>query len=258
MVDIAVYCEGHTEWFVVYKLQKIGVLSSAYLLGSKEYEERKYIDKTWIKNSIKDLFKEPGILINPSYTNILLIYDQEKKPKANDIPQEITKKAQKKGLSLTFETDNFSNVFYAKVNGSNISLFVSDKPGPDGNRDFDGYIVELLECAGPEIIANLLSDKDIMTISSLRKKVQHLPAKEETVYLLGREDIPGLMSQRDWGVQRSKTLLYSIITAAQINKSHVLFSGDVVEKAPAEKLKQVFAPLIAAWDALVAMAAMDA
>ncbi|MBE3588486.1 MAG: hypothetical protein IMW93_08030 [Thermoanaerobacteraceae bacterium] len=254
MVDIAVFAEGPTEWLAVRKLWKKGILIEANLLGS----QKKKLDD-WLKTVDRLIVtKDEGFLIDPPCSNILLLYDQEQEPETSDIPRKIANFAREAGLSLIFEShETYPNVFFASLNELNISLHVADKPGPDGNRDFDGYIIELLESAGPEIVADLLNDNKV-TLSSLRNKVQHLPAKEETVYLLGREDIPGLMNERGWGVQRSKTLLYSFITATQINKSHVWFSEKVIEKAPEGKLRQVFAPLIAAWDTLVAMATMDA
>lgn len=251
MVEIAVFVEGPTEWYTVHRLWKRGILKYADL--SVNPNDNRDVNK-WIK-SINEL---AAFLKPPPYKNVLLLYDQEQEPDVSDVPYKIADSARKAGLSLIFKSDEtYANVFYASLNELNIALHVADKPGPDGNRDFDGYIIELLESAGPEIVAELLNDNKV-TISSLRNKYQHLPAKEKTVYLLGREDIPGLMNERGWGVQRSKTLLYSFITATQVNKSHVWFSEKVIEKAPEEKLRQVFAPLIAAWDALVATAAMDA
>ncbi|MQL52304.1 hypothetical protein GFC01_08475 [Desulfofundulus thermobenzoicus] len=254
MVDIAVFAEGPTEWLAVRKLWKKGILKEANLLGS----QKKKVDD-WLKTVDKLIVtKEEGILIDPPCSNILLLYDQEQESEPGNVSQRIAKNAQKAGLSLIFTPIHpYGNIFLANGNELTVSLHVADRPGPDGNRDFDGYIIDLLESAGPEIVADLLNDNK-MTISSLRNKVQHLPAKEETVYLLGKEDIPELMNERGWGVQRSKTLLYSFITATQINKSHVWFSEKVIEKAPAEKLRLVFAPLIAAWDALVTMATVDA
>lgn len=49
----------------------------------------------------------------------------------------------------------------------------------------------------------------------------------------------------------NKSWLYAYITAFQFRQSHVWFAEKVVEVAPQEALKRVFASLIAAWNLLL-------
>lgn len=64
---------------------------------------------------------------------------------------------------------------------------------------------------------------------------------------LCEKDIPLLIESNNWPIHRSKTILYSYITALQIVKSQVWFCEMVIDE---QNLRTVFASSIAAWDEL--------
>jgi hypothetical protein len=184
------------------------------------------------------------------------MFDQEKMSSPSDAKDELERHIQRFNTTFEFRPhDEFSNVFTGELstqeNSILIAIHVADNSFglSDGNKDFDGYILELLKNeTGHSIIQNILTND--LRISALRTKVEDNPRMAQIVHQLGEQDIPSLMIEKDWSVMRSKTILYSYITALQLGINHVWFCKNVVEKADEDKLRLVFASLIAAWNEL--------
>ncbi len=166
---------------------------------------------------------------------LLLIFDQDEA----DSPRA---RADRVGgdLGLSFDLAagcEYENVFLAQKRGRSIVLHVSDAAvGSITNHDFDGYILRLLQ--GPHK----------RTIAS-----QFVPPGQDERELLKKaeQEITKLMDRNGFPWTRNKSWLYAYITAFQFRQSHVWFAKEVVEKAPKEVLRDVFASLIAAWNLLV-------
>lgn len=260
MVSVAVYVEGHTEWQVVRKLSQKRILSGGDFIhidwkspGEMRIGE---VGSSLNKLVNQDNNGKTGILITPPSDRILLMFDQEKMSSPSDAKDELERHIQRFNHTFEFHPHNdFSNVFTGELstqeNSILIAIHVADNSFglSDGNKDFDGYILELLKNeTGHSIIQNILTND--LKISALRAKVEDDPEMAQIVHQLGGQDIPLLMREKQWSVMRSKTILYSYITALQLGISHVWFCKNVVEKADEENLKRVFSSLIAAWDEL--------
>ncbi len=127
-----------------------------------------------------------------------------------------------------------------------------DREGPDPprNRDFDGYILDLIDRMDDPTLRSCIRGM----ISGLKSE---LDTDEDGKLLaalkrIGGEEIPTLLCENNWPPQRSKAILYSYIAAFQAGKSHVNFAERLVMAADTEALREVFASLIAAWDLLPA------
>jgi hypothetical protein len=260
MVSVAVYVEGPTEWQVARKLSQKRILSGGDFIHI-DWPSPGKMKIGEVGSSLKELVNQDnngktGILINPPSDRILLMFDQEKMNSPSDAKDKLERHIQRFNHAFEFHQHNeFSNVFIGELstqeNSILIAIHVADNSFglSDGNKDFDGYILELLKNeTGHSIIQNILTND--LRISALRTKVEHNPRITQIVHQLGEQDIPSLMNEKDWSVMRSKTILYSYITALQLGISHVWFCKNVVEKADEDKLRLVFASLIAAWDEL--------
>lgn len=269
MVSVAVYAEGPTEWFVARKLWKRKILNGMDFLGAEERQPGDMIVGGGVDTFLKNLFSidhsssERGVLIRDRtpFDRVLLMFDQEQMPNLEkDVKSKIEAHLRKIGIISNFDKadDEIPNVFTGKIQTLPVAIHVADhdgktytkrpdgktyKKGPDldGNRDFDGYIVELLQ--------NLEKDPIGVSIVQRMLKERH-QEKVKVVHQIGNQKIPDLMKEDQWPIERSKTILYSHITAMQIGKSHVHFSEKVVEKSDEDNLRTVFKSLIAAWDAL--------
>lgn len=245
MVSVAVYAEGPTEWNVACRLWKKGIL------GGMEFADYKRPTKGLIMEGGLGVFLKrldpcdrTSILIDPpSSDKILVMFDQEQLRKDDIVSKIKTRLRELKIRSEFYQHDGFHNVFIWNVQLESgllpVAVHVADKkgPDPDGNKDFDGYIVELLQNQrGVSIVQRMLKKKD--------------QEKAEVAHKIGEERIPHLMEKCEWSIERSKTILYSHITAMQIGKSHVHFSEKVVEESDEDNLRTVFKSLIAAWDSL--------
>ena len=174
---------------------------------------------------------------------VLLIFDQEGLPtplsRAELIAQDLARHNPFwRSLSWTLLRTH-RNLFKAQVGGACILLHVSDATAPNiANKDFDGYILQLLNGTAKEAIAsNLIPFPASSMVLNLLQK-----AEDEFTHLMETNGFP-------W--QRNKAWLYAYITAFQFRQSHVWFAKRVVESAPDNELRRVFASLIHAWDWLV-------
>lgn len=177
-----------------------------------------------------------------SKQRILLVFDQEDAPspqhRANRIAQDLSRQNPRTWSSLSWvPLGIYSNLFKAQVKSTCIVLHISNASGPNiANKDFDGYILQLLTGSAKIEIASQLAPSGI--------NPNILLSKAETKFT-------NLMRCNGFPWQRNKAWLYAYITAFQFRQSHVWFAKRVVECAPLNELRRVFAPLIAAWDWLV-------
>lgn len=249
MVKVAVYCEGPLEWYVIYQLVRRNILENGEIEGDRNDISR------WIKRpenlrdvDLNNLPNEIG--------RILLVFDQEQR----NSPDEVKSILENRFDGLYFDTDtinSYSNIFIGYYQDTHIALFVSNIDSPDGNKDFDGYIVQVIERLGSEATrlwfedARVNNRDDDRLPAYLRGLREQRNINYNIIHLLGLNDIPNIMNERQWDIQRSKTRLYAYITALQLNKSHVWFAEKLVKWAPENILREVFAPLIRAWEFLV-------
>lgn len=261
MVSVDVYVEGPTEWYVARKLYKKGVLSEGKFLPDRDQpmiigDVVSSLDKLVDPNNEG----KTGILINPA-NKILLMYDQEKLATPSVVISKIEDRLNEFDIDYNIQQHTeFTNVFIGKISieerDNSFAIHVADKLfcRNDNNKDFDGYILELLKNEnGLSIVKQILTDNKIIKISKLRKSIENEPDLAEKVKKLGEIDIPSLIesnSENKWQILRSKTFLYSYITALQIGKSHVWFCEKVIDKADDGNLRHIFSSLIAAWNEL--------
>ena len=171
---------------------------------------------------------------------VLLVFDQEDSPtphsRADLIAQDLARHNPFwRSLSWS-QLGAYPNLFKAQVGGACIVLHVSNTTVPNiTNKDFDGYILELLQ--GPEKLK--IASQIVSTNLAFRLLEK---AEREFTNLMGANGFP-------W--ERNKAWLYAYITAFQARKSHVWFAEEVVQHAPKAELQRVFAPLIYVWDWLV-------
>jgi len=179
------------------------------------------------QNVLQVLEKAPGL-------GLLLVFDQDE---ANSPADRADKLGDDLGLSFTpIEDCECGNLFEAGENGLKIVLHVSNaSSGSIENRDFDGYILNLLQGSFKEEIARKISD--FRDVSELLRKSEH--------------EITELMQNNGYPWKRNKSWLYAYITAFQFRQSHVWFAEQVVQVAPERELRRVFRPLINAWSWLV-------
>lgn len=261
MVGVAVYTEGPTEWYVTRKLWQRKILNELTFINHDSEPGKMIIGE--VKSALKkllngDTIEITGYLITPPSDRILLMFDQEKMSSPSDVKDELEKHIQRFNPTFEFHPHNeFSNVFTGKLsiqeNLISIAIHVAEKEFclNDRNKDFDGYILELLKNeTGQSIIRQILTDNKIIKLSKLREIIENDPDFAGIVHKLGEKDIPSLIESNNWPILRSKTILYSYITALQIGKSHVWLCEKVIDKADEQNLRTVFASLIAAWDEL--------
>ncbi|PXF59759.1 MAG: hypothetical protein C4B59_10675 [Candidatus Methanogaster sp.] len=260
MVSVAVYAEGPTEWLVARKLWKRKILNGMGFLGAEERQPGDLIVGGGVDTFLKNLFSidrassERGVLIRDRtpFDRVLLMFDQEQMPNLEKyVKSKIETHLREIGIVSNFDKadDEIPNVFTGNIQTLPVAIHVANhdgmtyKKGPDldGNRDFDGYIVELLQ--------NLEDDPIGVSIVQRMLKETH-QEKVKVMHQIGNQKIPDLMKDDQLPIKRSKTILYSHITAMQIGKSHVHFSEKVVEESDEDNLRTVFKSLIAAWDSL--------
>ena len=173
---------------------------------------------------------------------ILLVFDQDDasspQDRANRIAQDLSH--QNPGIwgSLSWTPlGTHPNLFKAQVRGTCIILHISNAAAPNiTNRDFDGYILQLLSGSGNVTIASQIAPSSALAPQLLQK------AEIEFTNLMNTNGFPWV---------RNKAWLYAYITAFQFRQSHVWFAQKVVECAPEDELRRVFFALIYAWDWLV-------
>ena len=232
---IAVYAEGPTEWYTVYQLRKRGILAQADMVGCGDRDQV----GRWIINrrKLKNIFANPKL---PEYDGILFILDQEDNESPFKAARDIAD-----GFFELSSLSGFDNIFTGQLsNRMNVAFHISSAPSPDGNRDFDGYLLKILDTCGDDAV-NLWFEMEAHDY--LKRHFSDSEIHSNQIRALGREEIPDLMERSHWDILRNKTMLYAYITALQTDKSHVWFSEKVIKLAPPPILKDVFTNLIAAW-----------
>ena len=247
MVNIATYAEGPTEWYTIWQLRKRNILSAAELVG---YDERGNISR-WLvpRDKVRKKIGEA-----PEWDRILLVYDQERHASPSEVAKRIA------GDAFEFESvRELANVFQGHLGDRQIVLHVATAQSPDGNRDFDGYAVRLLEQLGDQAsqlwfesrIESRNGRKKYLLPDYLREERERRQIEYAKLHNLGMSEIPALMGENGLPILRSKGHLYAYITAIQANKSHVWFTEKLIKVAPSEILDQIFTSLIAAWNLLL-------
>ncbi|MCB8954651.1 MAG: AAA family ATPase [Ardenticatenales bacterium] len=179
-----------------------------------------------------------------SLERVLLLFDQENDQQAEDRCRKIEadlRWSDPDGCwqSFTFESiAGWPNIFEHYSNKLHIVLHIADVrvEGLQG-ADFDGYLLQLLQGPASQNIAEKLLATQSQLANRLLKK--------------GEEEFTVLMQSNGHPWTHAKSWLYAYITAFQFRQSHVWFARDIVEKAPEDQLRQVFASLIAAWECLI-------
>jgi len=174
----------------------------------------------------------------------LLAFDQEDDNTAKDTADAIA------GGSLSWSTvAGFDNVFKGQLsNEIPVVLHVATAMSPDGNRDFDGYLLKMLDYLGGDAVDMWF--KECKVPKYLKNHFDGKTINQMELHNLGLKGIPELMNSSHWDILRSKTMLYAYITALQADKSHVWFSEKMIEYAREDALRHIFASLITAWDSL--------
>lgn len=235
--NIAVYTEGPTEWYAIRTLAKREILAGAQLMGAGKRDDIRH----WLKppNDLQSVFNTPP----PETAGFFLLYDQEMKPDPDVIYKEMIAQYRLNVVSGDIP------LFTLPETNLPVAIHVANNPGWDGNRDFDGYILDIIKRAGADLVQNLYKDEKCPAY--LRSRLKQQNVNEKTLYDLGVQAIPERMTGANWPPFRAKTGLYAYSTALQLNRSHVWLAEKVVEVAPDDLLRDVFAALIATWNALV-------
>jgi len=138
MVGVAIYAEGPTEWIAAHRLHERGLLANADIVGGTERGRGK-IDR-WIKS--RDQLKK-AMVEEPPFKRILLLFDQEGDASPSDTATSV--------FGDDWTSTSWDNVFLWKLeNNRKVVLHVATACSPDGNRDFDGYLVQILAGLGPK------------------------------------------------------------------------------------------------------------
>ena len=250
-INILIVTEGATERVVGKTLYRRRLLNqngrphppnweSVFKQGSKSKKQKDKKTKNQIREGYDQIIKLFAQLSLSSEQRVLLIFDQEDSPtpqsRAELIAQDLARYNPFWSTLSWSPLGTHRNLFKAQIGGACIVLHVSNSAAPNiTNRDFDGYILELLQ--GPEKlkIASLIVSTNL-AFRLLEK------AEREFTNLMGANGFP-------W--KRNKAWLYAYITAFQARESHVWFAEEVVQHAPEAELQRVFAPLIYAWNWLV-------
>lgn len=233
-MKIAVYAEGPTEWYAMYRLFERGILNGAELFG-----DRNNISE-WLKN---DGAQAVNALrgLPEGIEGVLLLYDVEAKSSTNDVAKRI--------FASVGNFQNISdNIYYTISSGRKIVLHLSTEKGPGGNKDFDGYLVKLIHSLGDKAVRLWFEMEEMpayMNVWRESNKVSY-----GAIHNLGAQKIPELMTKECWSIFMSKGILYSYITSLQLNKSHVWFGEKLIQHAPQDQLKSIFTSIIEAWDLL--------
>ncbi len=229
---VMVYCEGPTEWYVIRKLNKHQVLAGQLIEPDRDIH---------IINSPSKITRELIANTPLSWTHFLLVYDREhfQNPEA-------FVNTQFAHLGPWNQRD--SNIFCTQLSGKIVYLHVNDARSPNGYGDFDGYIWDLINNLGSSA-ANIL-------FSLLPQYIKNVPTNPNNVihqiHAVGSQQIPDLMANVGFPIQRTKGNIYAYITALQLAKSHVWFAEKLVDAALQQRyMREVlsaFSSLIQAWN----------
>jgi len=235
---VMVYCEGPTEWFVVSKLWQAGLLRDTDLIQPNEPDLHIINSPQAINSQL--LGKSPT-----EWGKFLLIYDQEDQPAPQDW---INKNLSHLGRWTMVGQHN--NVFCLRHDNRLIYAHINDAPSPNGYKDFDGYLLNLLNTVGAGAAQTLFNRLPAYIRNATSSTNIH-----STIHQMGIQDIPSLMSGNGFPIRRSKGLIYAYITSLQLSKSHVWFSENLVDTllqtGYANQVAQVFQTIIDAWNNLI-------
>lgn len=234
---VYVITEGLTERLVGQVLYARRLLKGPRPILPKNWEGIAGAD-----NIIRRLQGNEGFLENlradPEFQRILLIFDQEAESSPRAKANEIAKKLRwddPDGFwkSFSFQPiEDIDNLFEHQSDKLHMILHISSI----GHwKDFDGYILQLLQGSRKEEIARALTPQGVDPRVLLRK------AERELTDMMNRNGFP-------W--THAKSWLYAYITVFQFRQSHVRFAERVVQLAPEDELRRVFAFLIEAWNRL--------
>jgi len=233
-----VYCEGPTEWYVVRKLWEDNVLSGAELIQPNDADPH-------IINNPRSINTQFLNNLPTTWDKFLLIYDQEGQPTPQDwINTNLSH------LGRWTMAGQHNNVFCLRHYNRLIYAHINDALSPNGYKDFDGYLLNLLNIVGTNAAQALFNRLPAYIRRAATSSNMH-----STIHQMGIQDIPSLMSGNGFPIQRSKGLIYAYITSLQLSKSHVWFSERLVDaclqNGYTHQVKQVFQPLIYAWNNLI-------
>lgn len=241
-VEVVAFTEGPTEWLSVREMHKKKILNNDLGLEGSE----KGNAKNYVVSDMKSLISK--IRIGVPAAGILIVFDQEQRSSPREFVDEFGGEIDNLKLSQGIYENVFNGFFQDAAGVLPLSIHISNSPGPepDANKDFDGYIIETINRSGINLIKN---------IRNQNPKWFRDYCKEDSCEFLNEiymRSFPNLM-RHDAGcpLLRSKSYLYSFISALQFNKAHVHLSQKICMLADDEVLKEVFSPLISAWDWLV-------
>jgi hypothetical protein len=193
------------------------------------------------------LLAETGPIFEPAGSGeperMLLVFDQEQHTSPRQAAQRIQTDLRRKDHTGSWEgiefhpVDGWRNLFQAHVRCGrtpvHVLLHISNAQIKDiPRRDFDGYVLQLLQGPSRESIARRLAPTPGSAGELLRKAEQEIDA---------------LMRANGFPWTHAKSWLYAYITVFQFRGSHVRFASEVVRYAPRQELEQVFASLCEAW-----------
>ncbi|ABU60270.1 hypothetical protein [Roseiflexus castenholzii] len=230
---IHVVTEGATEREVGRVLYKRGILSAKGRPQPPQW--RSMGEREGFEQVIQALENEliPTLRASGNQERLLLIFDQEDAATAQDRAHVI---GQRLGLQFN-PNQHHNNLFEHRDPNLHVMLHVSNASITGiARKDFDGYILMLLQGNGKTNLAQCLARVQIPSNALLTKTEQELP---------------DLMQKNGITWSHAKSWIYAYITVFQYRQSHVWFARDVIENADEQELRSVFAPLIAAWDALL-------
>jgi len=242
MKDIYVITEGATEREVGRVLHTRGVLSPQATPHPPEWRGR-LRNREGYDQVITALGTDSNLIasVQSAGGRLLLIFDQEDSLSPSDritqIAHDLRRHDSTFWRSASFAPmQGWANLFEYKANNMHIVLHISG-PGIEGinRRDFDGYILELLQGPAKEKIAGQLAPQGVKPKELLKK---------------AEEELAQLMKSNGYPWTHAKSWLYAYITVFQFRQSHVWFARKVVEVAPENELRRVFASFIEAWNRL--------
>jgi hypothetical protein len=236
MIEIRVVTEEATEREVGRVLHERGILSKKAVPKPPQWRShfgsREGFDT--VMTALIESNTIPALRKTSNKGRLLLVFDQEDAATPQDRATLIGQK-----LNLQFSPyQPYDNLFEHNEPDLHVMLHVSSAGAPGIQRkDFDGYILQLLQSQSMTSKAEKLVGVQGYNVNTLLTKAE--------------KEIPQLMQNNGVPFTHAKSRLYAYITAFQFRQSHVWFAGDIVRCADEDELRSVFAPLIAAWDALI-------
>ena len=243
-IPILVITEGATEREVGRVLYEEGLLSQSArveptdwrsTIGSREGYEQVIL-------ALKERNPIAPRMHNGS-VRVLIVFDQEDTSSPQSRMEKIQSDLSDNNFwrNLSFQPINGTdNLFEHKDAQLHIVFHISNASvNGISRKDFDGYILQLLQGPNKREIASRL-----------------IPSGQDVNRLLQKaeQEFTDLMSNNGFPWRHNKSWLYAYITAFQYRQSHVWFARDVVKAAievDCEITRSVFTSLITAWERLI-------